>query len=40
MGVFEFDAFAKGTFAIVDVLEEITSKGACTVKTIFGGSVG
>ena len=23
MGVFEFDAFAKGTFAIVDVLEEV-----------------
>ncbi|GMI46300.1 hypothetical protein TrCOL_g2772 [Triparma columacea] len=31
MGVFEFDAFAKGTFAIVDVLEEITAKGACTI---------
>ena len=31
MGVFEFDAFAKGTFAIVDVLEEITEKGACTI---------
>jgi len=31
MGVFEMDAFAKGTFAIVDTLEEITAKGACTI---------
>jgi phosphoglycerate kinase len=31
MGVFEMDAFAKGTFAVVDVLEEITAKGACTI---------
>jgi len=31
MGVFEFDAFAKGTFAIVDVLEKITATGACTI---------
>ena len=31
MGVFEMDAFAKGTFAIVDALEEITSRGACTI---------
>ncbi|GMH94459.1 hypothetical protein TL16_g12912, partial [Triparma laevis f. inornata] len=31
MGVFEYDAFAKGTFAVVDVLEEITAAGACTI---------
>ena len=34
MGVFEFEAFAKGTFAIADTLAEITSSG-CT--TIVGG---
>ena len=34
MGVFEMDAFAKGTFAIADTLAEITGKG-CT--TIIGG---
>ncbi|CAM9352960.1 unnamed protein product [Phaeothamnion confervicola] len=34
MGVFEFDAFSKGTFAIADTLAEITPKG-CT--TIIGG---
>ncbi|GMH57218.1 hypothetical protein TrST_g8262 [Triparma strigata] len=31
MGVFEYDAFAKGTFAVVDVLEKITEGGACTI---------
>eukprot|EP00752_Nemacystus_decipiens_P012019 g10654.t1 len=34
MGVFEFEAFAKGTFAIADTLAEITPEG-CT--TIVGG---
>ncbi|CAN0519099.1 unnamed protein product, partial [Ectocarpus sp. 12 AP-2014] len=34
MGVFEFEAFAKGTFAIADTLAEITADG-CT--TIVGG---
>merc|ERR1712060_902336 len=34
MGVFEFDAFAKGTFDIADTLAELTGKG-CT--TIIGG---
>ncbi|CAM9838409.1 unnamed protein product [Ectocarpus sp. 6 AP-2014] len=34
MGVFEYEAFAKGTFAIADTLAEITSEG-CT--TIVGG---
>ncbi|MFO7445982.1 MAG: phosphoglycerate kinase [Ignavibacteriaceae bacterium] len=34
MGVFEFDNFAKGTFAIADALVEATNKGA---KTIIGG---
>merc|ERR1711943_169652 len=34
MGVFEFDAFAKGTFDIAETLAEITSKG---VVTIIGG---
>merc|ERR1712094_80588 len=28
MGVFEMDAFAKGTFAICDTLKELTEKGA------------
>jgi phosphoglycerate kinase len=31
MGVFEFDNFAKGTFAIAEALAEATSKGAITV---------
>lgn len=31
MGVFEFDAFAKGTFAIADTLAELTGKGATTI---------
>merc|ERR1719436_1177454 len=35
MGVFEFDAFAKGTFAIVDTLEALTEKNGAT--TIIGG---
>merc|ERR1712106_818376 len=35
MGVFEFDAFAKGTFDIADSLAEITSKNGCI--TIIGG---
>ncbi len=34
LGVFEFDNFAKGTFAIAEALAETTSKGA---KTIIGG---
>merc|ERR1712087_998452 len=34
MGVFEFDAFAKGTFDVADTLAELTGKG-CT--TIIGG---
>lgn len=31
MGVFEMDAFAKGTFAIADTLAELTSGGAITI---------
>mmetsp|Transcript_23703 Transcript_23703/g.71258 ORF Transcript_23703/g.71258 Transcript_23703/m.71258 type:complete len:432 (+) Transcript_23703:871-2166(+) len=31
MGVFEIDAFAKGTFAICDTLAELTSKGCITI---------
>merc|ERR1712022_89018 len=31
MGVFEFDAFAKGTFDVADTLAELTGKGACTI---------
>ncbi len=31
MGVFEFDNFAKGTFAIASKLVEVTSKGAVTI---------
>jgi len=31
MGVFEMDAFAKGTFAICDTLAELTSKGTITI---------
>ena len=34
MGVFEFEAFASGTFAIADTLAELTAEG-CT--TIIGG---
>merc|ERR1712061_530782 len=34
MGVFEFEAFSKGTFAIADTLAELTGEG-CT--TIIGG---
>merc|ERR1711871_1056935 len=34
MGVFEFEAFSKGTFAVADTLAELTGKG-CT--TIIGG---
>jgi len=34
MGVFEFEAFSKGTFAIADTLAELTAEG-CT--TIIGG---
>merc|ERR1719253_680330 len=35
MGVFEFDAFAKGTFAVADTLAEITEKNGAI--TIIGG---
>lgn len=31
MGVFEFDAFSKGTFAIADTLAEITGTGCVTI---------
>jgi len=31
MGVFEFDKFNKGTFGIVDILADITEKGAVTI---------
>ena len=31
MGVFEFDAFSKGTFAIADTLAELTGKGCITI---------
>jgi len=31
MGVFEFDKFAKGTFAIAETLADLTGKGACTI---------
>ena len=31
MGVFEMDAFAKGTFAICDTLAELTEKGCVTI---------
>ena len=31
MGVFEIDAFAKGTFAICDTLAELTEKGCVTI---------
>lgn len=35
MGVFEFDAFAKGTFAVAETLADLTGKG--TVTIIGGG---
>ena len=31
MGVFEFEAFAKGTFAIADSLADMTGKGCITI---------
>ena len=31
MGVFEMDAFAKGTFAICDTLADLTEKGCITI---------
>ncbi|CAM9724344.1 unnamed protein product [Chrysoparadoxa australica] len=31
MGVFEYEKFAKGTFAVADTLAEITSSGVCTI---------
>ena len=31
MGVFEFDAFAKGTNAIATTLAELTGKGCITI---------
>merc|ERR1719335_1053646 len=31
MGVFEFEAFAKGTFDIADTLAELTGKGCITI---------
>jgi len=31
MGVFEFEAFSKGTFGIVDILADITKNGATTI---------
>merc|ERR1719471_1666723 len=31
MGVFEFEALSKGTFAIADTLAELTGTGACTI---------
>ena len=31
MGVFEFEAFAKGTFAVAKKLAELTEKGAITI---------
>merc|ERR1712070_739884 len=30
-GVFEFEAFAKGTFAVADTLAELTGKGCVTI---------
>jgi len=33
MGVFEFEAFAKGTFDIADTLAELTGKGCITITT-------
>jgi phosphoglycerate kinase len=31
MGVFEFEAFSKGTFGIVDILADLTKEGATTI---------
>lgn len=31
MGVFEFDKFSTGTFAVADCLAELTSKGSITI---------
>jgi phosphoglycerate kinase len=31
MGVFEFEAFASGTFSIADTLAELTGEGCCTI---------
>merc|ERR1711987_34510 len=31
MGVFEMDAFAKGTFGVADTLADLTSKGCITI---------
>merc|ERR1719198_2535765 len=31
MGVFEFEAFSKGTFAVADCLAELTGTGCCTI---------
>ena len=31
MGVFEFEAFAKGTFDVADTLAELTGTGCCTI---------
>ena len=31
MGVFEFDAFAKGTFAVAQTLAELTAAGCVTI---------
>merc|ERR1711933_439189 len=31
MGVFEFEAFNKGTFGIVDILADLTKEGATTI---------
>merc|ERR1712094_118141 len=31
MGVFEMEAFAKGTFGIVDILADMSEKGAITI---------
>ena len=31
LGVFEFDAFAKGTFGIASTLAELTGKGCITI---------
>lgn len=31
MGVFEFDKFSTGTFAVADCLADLTSKGSITI---------
>ena len=31
MGVFEFEAFAKGTFGVAEALAEVTDKGGITI---------